>query len=82
MATLPARLPRIIPPTATLPIPHVDRVVGPGRVDGDHIMPAVAVWALELRAGLKVGRGVHGIESVPCGCDRGGQAIQALPLRP
>jgi len=55
VTTRPAFLPRVEPVTATFPIPHVDCVVGPGRVDGDHVVPAVAVWAAELGAGLERG---------------------------
>ena len=34
--------------TSTLEIAHRDRVVRPAGVDGDHVMPAVAVWAANL----------------------------------
>ena len=50
-------------------------VVGPGRVDGDHVVPATAMRAKNLCAGLKARRAVHHVKVFADARDRAGQHV-------
>ena len=70
----PTHLPRVIPLSATFPIPHRDRVGGAFGVDRDHRVPVAAMWAAELRAGFQAMHGVaHRGNSIYHPGDRAGQ---------
>jgi hypothetical protein len=48
-----SKLPRIIPPAATLPEQHQACIFGAGRVRGGNTMPSAAMWAVQFITGMQ-----------------------------